>query len=86
MKISYQWLLDYVDLDIIGLEVRGLAEALTLMGLAVELIEERGNDFLFDVDVTTNRPDCLNHLGVARELEIKVIRKSGIQLGRDRGR
>ena len=68
MKISYQWLLDYVDVDVIGLEVHGLAEALTLMGLAVELIEEKGGDYLLDVDVTTNRPDCLNHLGMAREL------------------
>ena len=68
MKISYQWLLDYVDVDVIGLEVRSLAEALTLVGLAVELIEEKGEDFLLDIDVTTNRPDCLNHLGTAREL------------------
>ena len=68
MKISYQWLLDYVDLDVVGLDIHSLAEALTLVGLAVELIEEQGNDYLLDIDVTTNRPDCLNHLGVAREI------------------
>ncbi len=68
MKISYQWLLDYVDVDVLGLDVSKLAEALTLVGLAVELVEERKADFLLDIDVTTNRPDCLNHLGVAREL------------------
>jgi phenylalanyl-tRNA synthetase beta chain len=31
-------------------------------------MEPHGNDIVFDLDVTTNRPDCLNHLGVAREI------------------
>jgi len=68
MKISYQWLQDYVNLDGLKGDVSGVAEALTRVGLAVEEIEELENDSIFDVDVTTNRPDCLNHLGVAREV------------------
>ncbi len=35
-----------------------LARRLTLAGLAVETMEEKGDDVLFDIDVTTNRPDC----------------------------
>ncbi len=68
MKISYQWLQDFVNLDGLPGDVSGLAEALTRVGLAVEEIEELENDSIFDVEVTTNRPDCLNHLGVAREI------------------
>ena len=68
MKISYQWLQDFVNLDGLPGDVSGLAEALTRVGLAVEEIEELENDSILDVEVTTNRPDCLNHLGVAREI------------------
>ncbi len=68
MKVSYQWLQDYVKLDGLKGDVGGLAEALTQVGLAVEEIEELESDSILDVDVTTNRPDCLNHLGVAREI------------------
>jgi len=64
MKISYQWLQDFVNLDLSEVDVGGLAKALTRVGLAVEEIEELENDCIFDVEVTTNRPDCLNHLGL----------------------
>jgi len=68
MKISYQWLQEFVDIDILGLEIEEVGHALTMVGLAVDVIEEFKDDYIFDVDVTTNRVDCLNHLGVAREL------------------
>ncbi len=68
MKISYQWLQEFVDIDILGLEIEDVGNALTMVGLAVDVIEEFEDDYIFDVDVTTNRVDCLNHLGVAREL------------------
>lgn len=73
MKISYQWLGDFLDLDV---DASGLANLLTKVGLAVEEIEELENDFVLDVEVTTNRPDCLNHLGIAREIAAQL----GLQL------
>ncbi len=73
MKISYQWLGDFLDLDV---DASGLANVLTKVGLAVEEIEELENDFVLDVEVTTNRPDCLNHLGIAREIAAQL----GLQL------
>ena len=73
MKISYQWLGDFLDLDI---DANGLASLLTKVGLAVEEIEELGNDSVLDVEVTTNRPDCLNHFGIAREIAAQL----GLQL------
>ena len=68
MKVSYQWLQEFVDFGSLDVEVQGLAEALTRMGLAVEEVIELGDDSVLDLEVTTNRPDCLNHLGVAREI------------------
>jgi phenylalanyl-tRNA synthetase beta chain len=64
MKISYNWLKEFVDVD---LPPRDLAEKLTMVGLAVDGVEEHGEDFVLDIDLTSNRPDCLSHLGVARD-------------------
>src|SRR6185437_10660594 len=42
------------------------------VGLAVEGIHQHGGDFVLDIDLTSNRPDCLSHLGVARELRASI--------------
>ena len=68
MRISRKWLLEFADFDIAAPEPQALAVALTSLGLAVDEIHEFGHDTIFELDVTTNRPDCFNHLGVAREL------------------
>lgn len=65
MNISYNWLKDLID---IYLPPDELATQLTRVGLAVEGIHAHGNDFVLDIDLTSNRPDCLSHLGVAREI------------------
>ena len=65
MQFSFDWIRQYVDFDE-GAEAA--AKRLTAAGLAVEGQEPRGSDVILDVDVTTNRPDCMNHLGLAREL------------------
>jgi phenylalanyl-tRNA synthetase beta chain len=65
MNISYNWLREMVETE---LAPRELAERLTAIGLAVEGVEEAGDDHVLDIDLTSNRPDCLSHLGVAREI------------------
>jgi phenylalanyl-tRNA synthetase beta chain len=65
MKVSYNWLKEFVDID---LSPRQLAERLTMVGLAVDAVEEHGGDAVLEIDLTSNRPDCLSHLGVAREV------------------
>jgi phenylalanyl-tRNA synthetase beta chain len=65
MNISYNWLKDLVETNLTPQEI---AENLTKVGLAVEGIHPHGDDFVFDIDLTSNRGDCLSHLGVAREL------------------
>ncbi len=74
MNISYNWLKDLIDIDLSPDE---LGRKLTGVGLAVEGIHPHGEDFVLDVDLTSNRPDCLSHLGVARE--IGVITKRALK-------
>lgn len=67
MKVSYNWLKELVDFD---LSPRHLAEKLTMAGLAVDRVEDVAGDAILDLDLTSNRPDCLSHLGVAREIAV----------------
>lgn len=67
MKISYNWLSELVD---IKLTPRELAHRMTMVGLAVDSVEESGSDRILDFDLTSNRPDALCHLGVAREVAL----------------
>ena len=64
MKLSANWIRDYVDLMV---DDRRLAEDLTDVGLGVEGIEGNGPDTVFEMEIGTNRPDAMNHYGVARE-------------------
>lgn len=65
MKISLNWLTDYVDASLPAGE---LAEVFKHIGLPVEEILSTDTDIVLDLEVTSNRSDCLGHLGVAREL------------------
>src|SRR5437763_6916826 len=64
MDISYNWLRELTD---VSLPARELAERLTMAGLAVDAVREASDDFVLEFDLTSNRPDCLSHLGIARE-------------------
>jgi phenylalanyl-tRNA synthetase beta chain len=66
MKISLQWLKDFLPNGVP--DANTAADALTNAGLPVESIENHGDDTVIDVEVTSNRGDCLCHTGVAREL------------------
>ena len=67
MNISYNWLKDLIDFN---LSVEETAAQLTRVGLAVDGVHPHGDDHILDIDLTSNRPDCLSHLGVARELRV----------------
>jgi phenylalanyl-tRNA synthetase beta chain len=64
MKISATWLRDFVDLP---LDNARLAADLTSVGAAIEGILGQGDSTVFEVEITTNRPDEMNHYGLARE-------------------
>src|SRR6516225_7830887 len=64
MKLSAQWIRDFVEVPV---ENRRLAEDLTSIGMGVEGILGRGEDTIFEMEIGTNRPDAMNHYGLARE-------------------
>src|SRR5438477_4743705 len=64
MKLSSQWLREFVDLTV---DDHRLAEDLTSIGVAVEGISGEGASVIFEMEIGTNRPDAMNHYGVARE-------------------
>jgi len=67
MKILSKWLRAY--LPGIPVDDHKLAEDLTLRGIAVDGVYPlgEGKGSYFEMDVTTNRVDAMNHYGVARE-------------------
>ncbi len=67
MLVSWDWLKEYVELDMSHDE---LADKLTMSGLNHEGTEYVGDDQSIDLEVTSNRPDCLGHIGVAREVAV----------------
>ncbi|HUU09847.1 MAG TPA: phenylalanine--tRNA ligase subunit beta [Phycisphaerae bacterium] len=70
MNVSYNWLKDYVET---GLGYVEAAKRLTEIGLNVDSIEDLADgDGRLEVEVTSNRPDCLGHIGVARELAAAI--------------
>ena len=64
MKLSPQWVREFVELTV---DNRQLAEDLTAAGIAVEGISGSGAGTVFEMEIGTNRPDAMNHYGVARE-------------------
>lgn len=68
MKISVDWLTEFVEIPPDARGPREIKSTLTNLGLGVESVASAGDDLILDVEVTTNRPDCLSHYGIAREL------------------
>ncbi|MGB8951841.1 MAG: phenylalanine--tRNA ligase subunit beta [Candidatus Aminicenantales bacterium] len=71
MKISLNWIRDYVDVD---LPLQQLLEKLTMIGLVPEGWEEKDGDIVLDISTYANRPDTLGHIGIARELAAALSR------------
>ncbi len=69
MKFDLAWLTEHLttepDADV-------LAERLTASGFLVELRENVAGGAVWDVEITTNRPDAMNHRGLAREAAVAV--------------
>lgn len=67
MLVNWQWLSDYVALAV---DPDDLAHRLAMSGLNHEQTLREGNDIVLDLEVTSNRGDCLGHIGVAREAAV----------------
>lgn len=67
MLVSWSWLREYVDLSVSPEEFE---RRLMMAGLNHESTERVGDDLAIDLEVTSNRPDCLGHIGIAREAAV----------------
>ncbi len=65
MKVSYNWLKEFVDVAASPEEV---ASRLALSGTNIASIENGAHGAVIDAEITSNRPDCLGMLGIAREV------------------
>jgi phenylalanyl-tRNA synthetase beta chain len=79
MIVSWNWLTDYLRLD---MPVDVLTERLALTGLNHESTEDADGDIAIDLEVTSNRSDCLGHLGIAREISVLFERPLRIPAAR----
>lgn len=70
MKVSYDWLCDFLNFREIGIGPKELGDVLVKLGFSLDAIEEISNDIVFDLEISSNRPDCLSHLGISRELAV----------------
>src|SRR3989475_247918 len=65
MKVVYNWLKDFVD---VAATPQELASRLALSGTNVGSVENGPHGAVIDAEVGSNRPDCLGHYGIAREV------------------
>ena len=65
MKIVYNWLKDFVD---VSASPEELASRLALSGTNIGGVEKGAHGAVIDAEVSSNRPDCLGHYGIAREV------------------
>jgi len=69
MKISLNWLNDYIEA---GHSADQIADILSDLGFPYEGIEHLDDDCVIDIEVSSNRGDCLSHIGIARELAAAI--------------
>ena len=74
MNVSLNWLTDYID--VASMPAKDIADLCTRIGICCDGVEETDTDVVFDLEVTSNRPDWLGHIGIAREIAVAA----GIEL------
>src|ERR1700685_3858559 len=65
MKVLYNWLKEFVAVRAAPADFEA---RLSLAGVAIDSVEESVAGPVLDAEVTANRPDCLGHYGIAREV------------------
>lgn len=66
IKITYNWLLEYLDTDATPDQIR---EYLSLCGPSIESVNKVGDDYVFDIEITSNRIDTASVIGTAQEAQ-----------------
>lgn len=66
IKITYNWLLEYLDTDATPADMQ---KYLSLSGPSVERVDKVDDDYVFDIEVTSNRIDMASVFGIAQEAQ-----------------
>lgn len=74
MKVLYNWLKEFVDVDASAADLHA---RLSLRGIAIDSLEDSPAGPVLDAEITANRPDCLGHYGIARE--VAAIYRLGVK-------
>jgi len=77
MRFSLNFVKELLALE--GISSQELARRLTMAGMEVEFLAKAGKDWIFDVEVTTNRYDWLSIVGITREIAACLHRKANIK-------
>jgi phenylalanyl-tRNA synthetase beta chain len=75
IKITYNWLLEYLDTNATPYDIQ---KYLSLCGPSVESVEKAGDDYVFDIEITSNRIDTASVIGIAREACV-ILNRFGIK-------
>lgn len=75
IKITYNWLLEYLDTDATPYDIQ---KYLSLCGPSIESVTKIGNDYVFDIEITSNRIDTASVIGIAREACV-ILNRFGIK-------
>jgi len=65
MKVSYEWLKEILEKD---LNPEELLKIFPSLGMGVESVEKKDGDYVYDLEITPNRPDLLGMIGIVREI------------------
>ncbi|HKV43708.1 MAG TPA: phenylalanine--tRNA ligase subunit beta [bacterium] len=72
MRVSLEWLREFVR---VGASLEVLVERLAGLGFPVEHVERMGEDTILEIELTSNRPDCMSVRGIAREVGLLGYRR-----------
>jgi phenylalanyl-tRNA synthetase beta chain len=72
VKFAHSWIASYLPGP--APDPRELGDRLTAVGFIVEGVEGAGTAAVYDIEITANRPDAMNHRGLAREAAVAMRR------------
>lgn len=75
IKITHNWLLEFLDTQATPQEIQ---KYLSLCGPSVDSVEKQGNDYIYDIEITSNRIDTASVVGIAREA-CTILNRFGIK-------